>query len=164
MNGGIAGGSSLRPVLLGELFTGLAGSKSGPAFSVAKSHFAYALLNPTKYGQPKLPGFLAWLNSSYPLGPLVESCPASGPISPQYTTEVTGFTAILYGFLVPITYISGRVFSVPFGKRFPSGTVYVPSGSGCIRKIFPFRSFVFEALLCASMLRCSLPGRSSIGA
>ena len=87
MNAFCAGGSSVRPVLLGDVFTGCAGSNWPPASTVTESMnlvLKYALLSATKSGHPKLPGRRACPISSYPMGPRpAESTDASGPTSPQ---------------------------------------------------------------------------------
>src|SRR6185503_12313050 len=87
MNAFCAGGSSLRPVLLGEMLYGCSGSKGIVASTVTESMnrvLKYALLSATKCGHPKLPGRRACPTSSYPIGPRsTESTDASGPTSPQ---------------------------------------------------------------------------------
>src|SRR6516164_7372536 len=67
-----------------------------------------------------------------------------------------------YGFLSPITKISGLVLASPFGNKLPSGIEYVPSSFTRMRKIFPRRSFEFPADLLASY--CIGPGLSFNGA
>ncbi|MNW51437.1 hypothetical protein D3C74_289220 [compost metagenome] len=67
------------------------------------------------------------------------------------------------GLRTPITKISGRVFSVPTGKRLPSGIVYVPSSWTLIRRILPRRSLVLPAPRRESRPGF-IPGASLLGA
>ncbi|CAM5564342.1 hypothetical protein SCYAM73S_00703 [Streptomyces cyaneofuscatus] len=81
---GWAGGRVARPVLRKELFAGPAAqSYFAPAGPLGKAYSPYVsvgVLVPVQYGQPKLPGSVTRLNSTWPLGPRFGSVvPASGP-------------------------------------------------------------------------------------
>jgi hypothetical protein len=81
---GWAGGRVGRPVLRNELLAGPPVQLNfPPVVLVAKFHslnVSLVVLLPLQYGQPKLPGRVIRLNSTWLLGPRLGSVvPASGP-------------------------------------------------------------------------------------
>src|SRR5690606_21787991 len=109
-----------------------------------------------QYGQPWLPALVMAAKVSYLAGPqVVDCCPASGPTQPAERMSVAGSPELRAGLRTPITWLSPRLLppasavSSPV-NRLPSGSVYVPSGSGRMRRILPLGLLVWPAVRRAS--------------